>query len=184
MRVEDTEPWYKQFWPWFLIALPGSVVIAGLSTVYIANRYSDDLVVDEYYKDGLAINAELKMQRLAKERGISASIQVLDRRMQLRLAGEGSSQTLTLRLSHPLEADQDFTVQLTMVAPGLFDAALPSPVKPNWHWTLTPATNRAGISAFSDGQAGSPGQSLSSDSTWRLDGSLTAANFIDNDVRD
>ncbi|MFT7320700.1 FixH family protein, partial [Congregibacter sp.] len=37
---EHEEPWYQQFWPWFLIALPGSVVIAGLSTLYIANRYS------------------------------------------------------------------------------------------------------------------------------------------------
>ncbi len=26
-------PWYKQFWPWFLIALPASVVVASLITV-------------------------------------------------------------------------------------------------------------------------------------------------------
>ena len=43
---EDTQPWYRQFWPWFLISLPASVVVAGLSTLYIANRHADDLVVD------------------------------------------------------------------------------------------------------------------------------------------
>jgi hypothetical protein len=32
----DTKPWYKQFWPWFLIALPGSVVIASMLTIGIA----------------------------------------------------------------------------------------------------------------------------------------------------
>ena len=30
------KPWFKQFWPWFLIALPGSVVIASLFTVTLA----------------------------------------------------------------------------------------------------------------------------------------------------
>ena len=57
---EDTEPWYRQFWPWFIIMLPASVVVAGLSTWYIAHRHADDLVVDEYYKSGLAINRQLE----------------------------------------------------------------------------------------------------------------------------
>jgi len=30
------ESWYKQFWPWFLIALPGSVVIASMFTITLA----------------------------------------------------------------------------------------------------------------------------------------------------
>ena len=37
-RDLDTTPWYRQFWPWFLIVLPGSVVVAALTTVYIANK--------------------------------------------------------------------------------------------------------------------------------------------------
>ena len=32
----DTKAWYKQFWPWFLIALPGSVVIASMFTITLA----------------------------------------------------------------------------------------------------------------------------------------------------
>ncbi len=59
----DTQPWYRQFWPWFLILLPASVVVASLYTVYIANRGADDLVVDEYYKDGLAINRQLEKEQ-------------------------------------------------------------------------------------------------------------------------
>ena len=31
-----TKAWYKQFWPWFLIALPGSVVIASMFTITLA----------------------------------------------------------------------------------------------------------------------------------------------------
>jgi FixH len=29
-------PWFKQFWPWFLISLPGTVVIASMITLSIA----------------------------------------------------------------------------------------------------------------------------------------------------
>lgn len=152
---EDDEPWYTQFWPWFLIALPGSVVIAGLSTLYIANRYSDDLVVDEYYKDGLAINKELGKQAAAQALNIEAGIVILERRAQIRLTGDRIPEILRLRFSHPLEADRDFSVALESVALGLYQATLPTNLSPNWHWILEPGT-----------------------SDWRLDGSLTSNDFV------
>jgi hypothetical protein len=34
--MEDDKPWYKQFWPWFVFALPAIAVIAGITTVIIA----------------------------------------------------------------------------------------------------------------------------------------------------
>ncbi len=52
--VEDLEPWYRQFWPWVIFGLPASVVVAGLITVYIAYEGADDMVIDQYYKEGLA----------------------------------------------------------------------------------------------------------------------------------
>ena len=152
---EDLEPWYRQFWPWFLIALPGSVVIAGLSTLYIANLYSDDLVVDDYYKDGLAINLELSKQAAAQALGINAEIQVLERRAQVRLSDQVAPQDLVLRFSHPLEADRDFNVTLIELAPGLYQSSLPTELAPNWHWTLE-----------------------SENGKWRLDGSLSSKDFI------
>lgn len=176
-RVEDTLPWYKQFWPWFLIALPGSVVIAGFVMLYIANLYSDDLVVDEYYKDGLAINRQLEKQRRASDLGLSAEIRVHERRVQLRLEGDASDTSLQrsassgrpqrtdsrdetsglrLTLSHPLEADRDFQVALERRAPGLYGATMPAQVAPNWHWILE-----------------------SPDGDWRLDGSLARGDFLD-----
>ena len=34
-------PWYRQFWPWFLIALPASAVAGSLLSVYLALRHPD-----------------------------------------------------------------------------------------------------------------------------------------------
>ena len=157
LRREDEEPWYRQFWPWFLIALPGSVVIAALSTVYIANRHADDLVVDDYYKDGLAINVQLEKQQRASELGISAEIRVLAQRVQVRLQGARDEVgALNLLLSHPLDVDSDFSLALSPVAPGLYVGEMPTRAQPNWHWTLYP-------------EAGD----------WRLDGSLASRDFLD-----
>ena len=158
---EDQEPWYRQFWPWFLIALPGSVVVASLGTFVIANRYADDLVVDDYYRDGLAINRQLDKQARAEALGLAAELLVLDRRVQVRL-GSGDDREITsqyevrLRLSHPLEADRDFAVTLRRSAPGLYVGELPGTVARNWHWTL-----------------------VAGDDSWRLDGSLGPTAFLD-----
>lgn len=54
------EPWYKQFWPWFIIALPASVVIASFFTLWLAISNPDYLVVDE--DEYQQIRSELKAQ--------------------------------------------------------------------------------------------------------------------------
>ena len=150
-----TKPWYRQFWPWFIIALPATVVVAGLSTLYIANRHADDLVVHEYYKDGLAINRQLEKQQRARELGISGTLQIAGTRVRLQLAGAGAATGLTLRLSHPLEADRDLAVPLVPLGDGMYEATLPYTVAARWHWII----DSSDIDA------------------WRLDGVLGPENF-------
>lgn len=36
MNDDDIQPWYRHFWPWFIIVLLGSAVSASLYTVYLA----------------------------------------------------------------------------------------------------------------------------------------------------
>lgn len=66
------KPWYRQFWPWFLISLPLATVIAGIATVIIAFNHRDPLVVDNYYKEGMGINRVIHSQRHAAELGLQA----------------------------------------------------------------------------------------------------------------
>jgi len=53
-------PWYRQFWPWFIIALPTSAVIGSFVSLWLAVSNPDHLIVtdDEYQQ----IKSELKAQ--------------------------------------------------------------------------------------------------------------------------
>tara|TARA_R110002110_G_scaffold406421_1_gene626371 strand:+ start:186630 stop:187127 length:498 start_codon:yes stop_codon:yes gene_type:complete len=154
LPVEDTKPWYRQFWPWFLIALPGTVVIAGFYTLYIAILHSDDLVVDEYYKDGLAINQQLEKKERAQSLGVSASLHFDGDEVIARTKGPVTAGQLTLLMSHPLESNRDFETILISSAPGEYRGRLAQPIAARWHWTLK----------------------LDTPDGWRLDSSVTAAD--------
>ena len=132
----DTRPWYRQFWPWFLIALPGSVVVAAVTTLIIAASGSDDLVVDEYYKDGLAINRQLEREERARARGYAAELTIARDRVSVDTEVLPAVASLRLRLSHPMEADRDFSIELRRSGPQRYEAGLPVAVGDNWHWLL------------------------------------------------
>ena len=156
LPVEDTEPWYRQFWPWVLILLPATVVVAGITMIFIANRHADDLVVDESYKDGLAINRQLEKKQLASQLGITAQLSFTAAAVNVQTVGPVNAPQLRLLMSHPLESDRDFAVILVHQDNGLYGGDLPQPIAPRWHWTLE----------------------LAGDGGWRLDGSVQASDLV------
>ncbi|MBQ0721405.1 MAG: FixH family protein [Gammaproteobacteria bacterium] len=128
-------PWYRQFWPWFLIALPASVVVAGFFTLYLAIKYSDDLVSDNYYRDGLAINLQLNQDVRATELALSArlnfdgasddAIQVLALELKSGLETFAMPAVLKLYLLHPTDASGDRVVKLMAAGGGRYRGQLP-----------------------------------------------------------
>lgn len=40
-------PWYREPWPWVAIAIPGSAVIMGFITLYLAITNPDPVIIDE-----------------------------------------------------------------------------------------------------------------------------------------
>ena len=129
-------PWYRQFWPWFLILLPGTAVVASLYTLIIANQYADDLVVDDYYKEGLAINRQLKRQNEARMLELKATFTSQQRQLDIQLEGPIEASQLRLLLSHAMESDQDFAVPVQQIGRGHYRVLLPQVLKGRWHWTL------------------------------------------------
>ena len=57
---ETHPPWYRQFWPWVLIAIPLLTVIASGITLWLALSRPDTLVVDEVQYQ--QIRDELRVQ--------------------------------------------------------------------------------------------------------------------------
>jgi hypothetical protein len=58
--AQQIEPWYRQFWPWFIIALPASAVIASFFTLWLAISNPVQMVVTE--QDYQQLRSELKAQ--------------------------------------------------------------------------------------------------------------------------
>ena len=112
----DTVPWYRQFWPWFLIALPGAAVLGGLATVDIAIHHRVNMVVDDYYKEGLAINRVLDRDRKAKQLGVYAigRFDPHTREVELRIKARDPlpPEGIQLRLMHPTLARLDVKVPM------------------------------------------------------------------------
>ncbi|MFN2309853.1 MAG: FixH family protein [Gammaproteobacteria bacterium] len=134
-------PWYRQFWPWFVMTPPLTAVIAGIATVFIAAHDPDGLVTDDYYKQGLAINDELGRERRAAELGLSALARVgPDGRLSLSLEGaRGPVEDIVLRLVHPTRPHHDRTLNLTRETGNRWSAELGSLAPGRWHLLLDSA---------------------------------------------
>lgn len=144
------EPWYRQFWPWFLIALPGSVVIASFVTIWLAVSRPNPMVVDDYSR--IARSTELRLERddAAAALGVTAAIRLIDGAdvVEVRLSPASViPEALELRLSHPLVEERDQVIKLLRVPEG-------------WSGSLTPPEGRWYLQLY-------PG-----DRSWRLSGEL------------
>jgi hypothetical protein len=108
------KPWYKEPWPWIVMAPPAAAVLAGIATIWIAAVTSDGLVAEDYYKQGLGINKVIAREERARAMGISAGLEVSDGRIRVRLVG-ASPEALFVHLAHRTRAGFDQRLRLARV---------------------------------------------------------------------
>ncbi len=137
------KPWYREPWPWFLMSLPATAVVAGLTTAWIAVQSADGLVVGDYYKEGLAINQTLERDDAAHALGLTATLKSEDGAMTLTLAGhlKAYPEELILTLAHPTHQGMDHTLTLHHAGGGHYRAALPAMPAGKWHAQLIDAAS-------------------------------------------
>jgi len=131
-------PWYAHRWPWLLMLGPAVVVAAGVVTMWLAFAHQDALVVDDYYKEGRAINKDLR--RDAEAARLKMALRLNYNAAEGRLAGMlespagAGTQELDLRLIHPTLPQDDIDLKLHVDDAGRFDVALP--LLPIGHWRV------------------------------------------------
>jgi hypothetical protein len=109
MDTQAVTPWYRQAWPWFLIALPATAVVAGIATAVLAVRGFDGPVAADYYRQGLAINEEVARAQLARDLGLEARIE---------LAGIADGDRVRVEVDGRRALPPEAAVRLRLVHPG------------------------------------------------------------------
>jgi hypothetical protein len=130
-----TRPWYREPWPWLLMSGPAAVLVAGAITSWIAFRTADGLVVEDYYKQGLAINKVLKREDNARTLGIAADIVLRRDRLEVSMSG-AQPEVMFAHLAHATRAGHDLRLRMVRSPAGRYAADLPPLPAGRWRIAL------------------------------------------------
>lgn len=138
---QDTKPWYRYGWVWFLIGIPASSVVLGSIFIWISFTQADSLVADDYYKQGRGINQRLEKDQAAVDRGIKLDASIKARpngnqRIEVRFASKPGIQApelLRIRLSHPTIDQKDILATLVKSGPNLYRTEIPGVSAGRWY---------------------------------------------------
>jgi hypothetical protein len=125
------KPWYREPWPWLLMAGPGAVLVAGAVTTWIAFASADGLVAEDYYKQGLAINKRLAREEAAERLGLWAAIRLEPGSVRVELRG-AQPEVLFVHLAHATRAGHDVRLRLARLPNGAYATTLPSLPAGRW----------------------------------------------------
>lgn len=122
MQREDTDPWYRQFWPWFIMALPASAVVAGLYTVWIAMQTTDSLVVQSDSGMNVVTERNTAAEKEAARLGLGADVHInLETGAVVVTVTSAANvdlpKLLELRMRHPTMASRDASIELLRAMP-------------------------------------------------------------------
>lgn len=155
---EIIPPWYKQFWPWFLISILVFAVVIGLGLAFVSQINPDSMVRDNYYKEGRAINMRMDQDQQARKLGLAASFSIdeLTGDISLQLDGtlEPLPSVLNLELISPTHAERDRKIELRHISGNYYTGQLDSSI-----------LGRHYIDLSDPAQTG--------DTSWRLTGEIT-----------
>lgn len=135
-EIAVEQRWYRQWWLWFVVAIPLIGVVSGTSLVIIAGSGHDALVVDDYYKKGKAINLSFARQERALALGLRFELSLDGRSLTLRQLAGPKLSAARLHLYHPTLAERDHHLQLTADAHGVLRAPLAELAAGHWRLSL------------------------------------------------
>ncbi|WP_297816513.1 FixH family protein [uncultured Paraglaciecola sp.] len=140
MQSDIQKVWYKQFWPWFLIIVPLTSMVLSFTMMNLAFTGEDSMVIDDYYKEGRAINLKIQKLQQAQNLNISTKTQVFSDYVEvIFISGEPENgEALTLDFFHSTQKFKDFSVTLFRDANGVYRAPLTEDILGKWQLSLHP----------------------------------------------
>lgn len=136
---KDSKPWFKEPWPWILMAGPVIVIISGFVTAWLAIESYDGLVSDDYYKQGLAVNQRMQRDHQAQAMGLHADVMLAGRNVRLLLGANAVAnypEKIVLKVMHPTQAGRDQLVQMTSEGHGFYGGQLTTEISGRWHVSI------------------------------------------------
>jgi hypothetical protein len=119
------------------MAAPAAAIVGCAITIWLAVVSADGLVADDYYRQGLAINREIRREQAARDLGVAASVEAFNGVLRVRLEGRAAPpEALFAKLVHATRAGHDLRLRLARVAPDAYEAALPRLPAGKWRVVL------------------------------------------------
>lgn len=140
-KPSPPRPWYREPWPWLIMAGPAIVVVAGSWTAWLAVKSNDGLVEEDYYKQGLAVNQVVARTQHASDLGLRAEVVRGGDGSLLRVflhgkPGDTLPAELKLRIKHPTRSGFDQNLVLHADSAGFYSGKLNAPLTGRWHIAL------------------------------------------------
>src|SRR5690606_5287677 len=110
--------------------------------VFIAFKHADTVVIDDYYREGLAINQRLAQDEAARRLGLAAGLHIDTVTGEVLATLDGAIEapdSLRLLLIHPLDADRDQALTLARIAGGRYRGDLERAPSGRYYLRLKPA---------------------------------------------
>lgn len=136
MQQEQKDVWFKNPWVWLVIFFPVLSVVAGIATVIITSQNQPEMVIDDYYKKGKAINQELTLYNKAEELGVNLQIKVTDSRVEVK--ANDKHPALKITMIHSTLGAKDFSLVVTPNAIGTMSAGIDQDITGKWQIIIAP----------------------------------------------
>ena len=138
MQAETVKRWYREPWPWILMAAPAAAVVGGAVMIALAVQSFDGLVAEDYYKQGLTVNQRLARMQTAAALGIGGTLAIdaeAGGAVQARLRAQSGAlpAALELTLSHPTRAGLDQRVRLLAAGGDRYVGRVGALAPGRWH---------------------------------------------------